>query len=67
MDKSNSTQTTDKAVKGGFGSQVNSKGRPQTIAHIKHIPVSFEEFIRDEEPLIIRNYDGNDGIKIPKL
>jgi hypothetical protein len=58
MDHWKHTEVTDKAVKGGFGAQVTSTGRPSVIAPIKHLPVSFEEFMKDPEPLIIRNYNG---------
>lgn len=41
--------TTRERIRGGFGEQTSSSGRPEVIPRMKKIPVSFEEFMRDEE------------------
>lgn len=37
------------SISGGFGRQVDSTGRPTVIPPIRKIPVTFEEFMNDNE------------------
>ncbi len=58
----NEQVTSEKPIKGGFGLQTTSTGRPSVIPPIKHLPVSFEEFMKDPETVLITEFEENGGV-----